>query len=123
LKKTLHITFELAIIFAVCLLGEFIAEILPFSFSASVLSMIILLLLLVVKLLKYENIKSSADFLTSNMAVLFIPYGIKVLQYIDVIRENLLLFMLIVLLTTPLVYGVTALTAGLIIKLQKGENE
>ena len=123
MKKTLHITFELAIIFAVCLLGEFIAEILPFSFSASVLSMIILLLLLVVKLLKYENIKSSADFLTSNMAVLFIPYGIKVLQYIDVIRENLLLFMLIVLLTTPLVYGVTALTAGLIIKLQKGENE
>lgn len=123
MKKTLHITFELAIIFAVCLLGEFIAEILPFSFSASVLSMIILLLLLVVKLLKYENIKSSADFLTSNMAVLFIPYGIKVLEYIDVIRENLLLFMLIVLLTTPLVYGVTALTAGLIIKLQKGENE
>lgn len=123
MKKTLHITFELAIIFAVCLLGEFIAEILPFSFSASVLSMIILLLLLVVKLLKYEDIKSSADFLTSNMAVLFIPYGIKVLQYIDVIRENLLLFMLIVLLTTPLVYGVTALTAGLIIKLQKGENE
>lgn len=123
MKKTLHITAELAIIFAVCLLGEFIAEILPFSFSASVLSMIILLLLLIVRALRYENIKSSADFLTSNMAVLFIPYGIKVLEYIDVIRENLLLFMLIVLLTTPLVYGVTALTAGLIIKLQKGENE
>lgn len=123
MKKTLHITFELAIIFAVCLLGEFIAEILPFSFSASVLSMIILLLLLIVRALRYENIKSSADFLTSNMAVLFIPYGIKVLEYIDVIRENLLLFMLIVLLTTPLVYGVTAFTAGLIIKLQKGENE
>ena len=123
MKKTLHITVELAIIFAVCLLGDFIVSLLPFEFSASVLSMIILLVLLVVKALKYESIKSTADFLTSNMAVLFIPYGVKILQYLDVIRENLLLFMLIVLVTTPVVYGVTALTAQLVIKLQKGENE
>ena len=123
MKKTLHITIELAIIFAVCLLGDFIVSLLPFEFSASVLSMIILLVLLVVKALKYERIKSTADFLTSNMAVLFIPYGVKILQYLDVIRENLLLFMLIVLVTTPVVYGVTALTAQLVIKLQKGEND
>ena len=114
---------ELAIIFAVCLLGDFIVSLLPFEFSASVLSMIILLVLLAVKALKFENIKSTADFLTSNMAVLFIPYGVKILQYIDVIKENLVLFMLIVLVTTPVVYGVTALTAQLVIKLQKGENE
>lgn len=120
MKKTLHITVELAIIFAVCLLGDFIVSLLPFEFSASVLSMIILLVLLVVKALKYESIKSTADFLTSNMAVLFIPYGVKILQYLDIIRENLILFMLIVLVTTPVVYGVTALTAQLVIKLQKG---
>ncbi|MBQ3136649.1 MAG: CidA/LrgA family protein [Clostridia bacterium] len=123
MKKTLHITAELAVIFGVCLLGEFIAELLPFDFSASVLSMIILLLLLIVKAIKFENIKATANFLTSNMAVLFIPYGVKVLQYIDIIKENLVLFLLIVLVTTPVVYGVTALTAALIIKLQKGESE
>ncbi len=123
LKKTLHITVELAIIFAVCLLGDFIVSLLPFDFSASVLSMIILLVLLTVRALKFENIKSTANFLTSNMAVLFIPYGVKILQYLDVIKENLILFMLIVLVTTPVVYGVTALTAQLIIKLQKGDND
>ena len=123
MKKTLHITVELAIIFSVCLLGDFIVGLLPFEFSASVLSMIILLVLLVVKALKYDHIKSTANFLTSNMAVLFIPYGVKILQYIDVIKDNLLLFMLIVLLTTPVVYAVTALTAGIIIKLQKGDND
>ena len=47
----------------------------------------------------------------------------KVNTDIDVIKENLVLFMLIVLVTTPVVYGVTALTAQLVIKLQKGENE
>ena len=123
MKKSLHITAELAVIFGVCLLGELIAEWLPFDFSASVLSMIILLLLLIVKALKFENIRSTADFLTSNMAVLFVPYGVKVLQYLDIIKENLVLFLLIVLVTTPVVYGVTALTASLIIKLHKGEKE
>ncbi|MBR6568582.1 MAG: CidA/LrgA family protein [Clostridia bacterium] len=123
MKKSLHITAELAVIFGVCLLGELIAEWLPFDFSASVLSMIILLLLLIVKALKFESIKATANFLTSNMAVLFVPYGVKVLQYLDIIKENLVLFLLIVLVTTPVVYGVTALTASLIIKLQKGEKE
>lgn len=122
MKKSLHITVELAIIIAVCLLGDLIVSLLPFNFSASVLSMIILLILLLVKALKFDNIKSSANFLTSNMAVLFIPYGVKILQYLDIIKENLLLFILIVLITTPIVYGVTALTAQLIIKLQKGED-
>ena len=72
MKKSIHITLELAIIFAVCFLGDFIVSLLPFNFSASVLSMIILLVLLIVKAIKFENIKSSATFLTSNMAVLFI---------------------------------------------------
>lgn len=123
MKKTLHITAELTVIFAVCLLGDFIVSLLPFDFSASVLSMIILLVLLTVKALKFDNIKATANFLTSNMAVLFIPYGVKILQYLDVIKDNLLLFMLIVLVTTPIVYGATAMTAQLIIKLQKGEKE
>lgn len=123
MKKALHITAELAIIFAVCLLGELIEDLLPFSFSSSVLSMLILLVLLMVKAVKYESIRSASDFLTSNMSFLFIPYGVKLLQYIDIIKENLVLFMLIVLVTTPVVYGATALTAGLIIKLQKGDDE
>lgn len=123
MKKGLHITAELAIIFAVCFLGDFIVSILPFNFSASVLSMIILLILLIIKVIKFENINVSASFLTSNMAVLFIPYGVKILQYIDVIKNNLLLFIIIVCITTPIVYGVTAAVAQLVIKLQKGDDE
>lgn len=123
MKKSIHITFELAIIFAICFLGDFFVSILPFNFSASVLSMVILLLLLIIKAIKFENIKSSASFLTSNMAVLFIPYGVKILQYLDVIKNNLLLFIIIVCITTPIVYGVTATVAQLVIKLQKGDSE
>lgn len=123
MKKSIHITLELAIILAVCYVGDILANLLPFSFSASVLSMLILLLILIIKAVKFDSIKKSATFLTSNMAVLFIPYGVKFLKYLDVIKENILLFLIIILLTTPLVYGVTALTAQLVIKLQKGDEE
>lgn len=123
MKKSIHITLELAIILAVCYVGDILANLLPFSFSASVLSMLILLLMLIIKAVKFDSIKKSATFLTSNMAVLFIPYGVKILKYLDVIKENILLFLIIILLTTPLVYGVTALTAQLVIKLQKGDED
>ena len=123
MNKALHITLQLAIILAVCFVGDVLCALLPFQFSASVLSMIILLILLVLKVIKFGSIESSATFFTSNMAVLFIPYGVKLLQYLDVISENLLLFILIVLFTTPVVYGVTAFTAQLVMKLQKGEEQ
>lgn len=122
MNKSVHITLELAIILAICFMGDLLAKLLPFKFSASVLSMIILLILLIAKAIKLDNINASASFLTSNMAVLFIPYGVKLLQYLDVIRENMLLFLLIVLVTTPVVYGVTAFTAQFVIKLQ-GEGD
>ena len=122
MSKSLHITLELAFILAICFLGDVLVNILPFKFSASVLSMIILLILLIFKIIKFDCIKNSASFFTSNMAVLFIPYGVKLLQYLDVIKENLLLFLLIVLVTTPIVYGVTAFTAQFIINLQNKEE-
>ena len=123
MNKSLHITLELAIILAICFLGDVLVALLPFNFSASVLSMIILLILLVAKAIKFDHIKNSASFFTSNMAVLFIPYGVKLLQYLDVIKENLLLFLIIVLVTTPIVYGVTAFTAQFVMKFQKEDDE
>ena len=123
MNKSVHITLELAVILAVCFLGDVLVTLLPFNFSASVLSMIILLILLVTKAIKFDYIKNSASFFTSNMAVLFIPYGVKLLQYLDIIKENLLLFLIIVLVTTPVVYGVTAFTAQLVMKLVKEGDE
>ena len=123
MNKSLHITLQLAIILAVCFVGDIICGLLPFKFSASVLSMLILLLLLAFKVIKFERIESSANFFTANMAVLFIPYGVKLLQYLDVIKANLLLFVIIVLFTTPVVYGVTAFTAQMVMKLQEGGKE
>lgn len=118
MNKAMHISFQLALLLAVCLAGEFIAPLLPFKFSASVLSMLILLLLLAVKAVKYENIKPTSDFLLGNMALLFVPLGVSLLEYTHIISANLVLFAVVVLLTTPLVYAAAALTAQAVISWQ-----
>lgn len=118
MNKAVHISLELALLLAICFAGDFVAALLPFKFSASVLSMLILLLLLCTKVVKFEYIKHSSDFLLGNMALLFVPFGVSLLEYLDVISSNLVLFLVIVLFTTPVVYGVTALTAQAVINFQ-----
>lgn len=123
MNKAMHISFQLALLLAVCLAGEFITSLLPFKFSASVLSMLILLLLLAVKAVKYESIKDISDFLLGNMALLFVPLGVSLLEYLDIISSNLVLFLLVVLVTTPVVYGAAALTAQAVINFQDKKGE
>ncbi len=123
MNKALHISLELALLLAVCLAGEFITSLLPFKFSASVLSMLILLALLCTKAIKYHQIKNSSDFLLGNMALLFVPLGVSLLEYLDIISQNLLLFVIIVLFTTPVVYAAAALTAQAVINYQDKKGE
>lgn len=118
MNKAMHISFQLALLLAVCLAGELIVPLLPFKFSASVLSMLILLLLLAVKAVKYENIKPTSDFLLGNMALMFVPLGVSLLEYTHIISANLVLFAVVVLFTTPVVYAAAALTAQAVINWQ-----
>ena len=59
---------QLTILFAICLVGQLLAEWLPFPFPGSVISMIILLLLLLFKVLKPKHIAETSEFLLKNMA-------------------------------------------------------
>ena len=104
----LHILTELSLIFALCLAGEGIAALLPVAFPASVISMVLLFLLLAAKLLRPHHIKEKSNFLITNMACFFVPAGVGILRYADVLWANLLPLLAICFITTPLVYGVTA---------------
>ncbi len=123
MKKPLYISLEFAIVVAICFAGDFIVSILPFKFSSSVLSMLILLILLMIKALKYEQIENISSFMLGNMAILFVPLGVSLLSYIDVIKSIFGVFVAVILLTTPIVYAATALTAQIIINTQNKKEE
>ena len=96
---------QIGIVLAVCLVGEGIAALLPIPFPASVISMVLLFLLLAAKLLRPHHIKEKSNFLITNMACFFVPAGVGILRYADV-----------------LVYGVTAWAVQLTMRaIQKKE--
>lgn len=99
---------ELAIIFGICLVSEGIATLLPISFPASVISMLFLFALLMSGLIKQRHIDRVCRFFVGNMAFFFIAPCVGLIEHVDTLLAALFPFLIICLLTTPLVYFVTA---------------
>ena len=99
---------QIAIVFTICWISQIVEAILPFPFPASVIGMVLLLLLLLVRVLKVDHIREKSDFLLSNMAFFFIPAGVSIINYFDILASNLLPLLVICLVSTVLTFAVTA---------------
>ena len=64
----MKIVTQVGIIFSICWISQIIEKLLPFSFPASVIGMILLFILLCVHILKVDHIREKSDFLLENMA-------------------------------------------------------
>lgn len=113
----MNLIFELGILFLICMVGEGIAVLLPITIPASVISLILLLILLLSGVLKERQIRQSAAFLTENMGILFIPAAVGTLEYLDVLKAQAIPFLLITVVSTPIVYFITAWSVQLLMKL------
>ena len=97
---------------------------LPFSFPASVLGMLVLLALLLTGLVKPRQIQQGADLLLANMMFLFLPAGVSIMEYFPLIRDRIPVLILIALATLFLTLAVTAFTVrGVAALLARGRGE
>ena len=64
---------QFGIIFGIYWLSQCIEAILPFSFPASVIGLLVLLLLLLPGILKADSIREVAEFLTGNLTFFLLP--------------------------------------------------
>ena len=114
----MKIIYQIGIIFALCWVSEIIEAFLPFAFPASVIGMILLFILLAFRVLKVEHIREKSDFLLSNMAFFFIPAGVSIINYFDVLKGNVGKLLLICFLTTRITFATTAWTIRGVLRLQ-----
>ena len=114
---------ELGLIFGICLAGEGIAAVLPVDFPASVIGLLLLLALLFSGVIRTERIRRVSEFMLMNMAFFFIPSCVEFMEQVPLLRGVLLPFVGICLLTTPLVYLVTAWTVQLLSRLTGSRTE
>ena len=97
--------------------GEWIAVLLPFTLPASVISLILLLILLLSGGVKERTIQGTSHFLIDNMGLFFIPSVVGTLEYLDVLKLQFVPFLVVSLVSTPLVYAATAWSVRLLMKL------
>lgn len=117
---------QTSIIFFICWISVILEALLPFAFPASVIGMVLLLLFLLSGLLKVEHIREKSDFLLANMAFFFIPAGVNVMNYLDILRQNWLPLLAVCLLTTVITFAATAysvrFTMSLLSKRKEGQS-
>jgi holin-like protein len=113
---------QFALLLIIVLAANFSVSLLPFSFPGSVFGMLLLLLLLTLKVIKPTQIDVASGFLLDNMAFFFIPAGVGLISSLTVLKEYGILFLIITLITTFLVMGITAFIVDKLIKSEK-ENE
>ena len=109
---------QIGLVFGICLFGQIISVFLPIAVPGSVISMILLFLLLFFKVLEVDHIRQKADFLLKNMAFFFIPAGIGIIADFSSIKGSILPLLAVVVLTTILTFGATAVTVQGVIALQ-----
>lgn len=108
---------QIGVIFGLCWISEIIVSYLPFAFPSSVLALLLLFLLLLTGILKTEHIREKSDFLLTNMAFFFIPSGVRLINYFDVLKDNIIPVIIICIITTILTFAATAYSMKITIKL------
>ena len=96
---------QLAIIFGCLALGEFIICLTHIPLPSSIVGMLTLLLKL--KVIRLEWVRSISDFLVGNIGFFFVPPGVAIMLYFDIIKAQFLPIVVASVVSTVLVLAVT----------------
>ena len=112
-RFTLKLLTQIGIIFGICWISACIEQVLPFTLPASIIGMLLLLLLLLAGVVRTEHIREKSDYLLGNLPFFFIPAGVSILNYVDVLRENLAALIVICTVSLAATFAVTVWTVRL----------
>ena len=104
---------QIGIIFGICWISTCIERVLPFTLPASIIGMLLLLALLLARVVRTEHIREKSDYLLGNLPFFFIPASVSILNYVDVLRDNLLPLLVICTVSLAATFAVTAWTVRL----------
>ncbi len=110
----MNIIKQFGIILFMWLIGEVISKALSIPIPGSVIGMVLLFVCLCSGIMKVEMIEDLSVFILNNLAFFFVPMGVGLLAYLDILKANWLQILLIVILTTIIVLVVTGLTVQLL---------
>ncbi|CCL06679.1 TPA: CidA/LrgA family protein [Clostridioides difficile] len=109
---------QLVIILSIWVIGEYISSFIQgiILIPGSIVGMLLLFILLQFKVLDLSSIENVSGFFLDNMAIFFIPAGVSLIKSLDLIRENVLVLLLVICLSTLIVMYTTGIIVEKMIK-------
>lgn len=98
---------QCAILFGCLSLGELIVYLTGIKLPSSIIGMLLLTLFLQLGWIKLHWVQGLSDFLVSNLGFFFIPPGVALMLYFDLIAAQLVPIVVSVVVSTVLVFVVT----------------
>ena len=117
---------QFLIIAAVSFAGEILNAVVPLPVPASIYGIVILFVLLQCRIVKVSMVREASSFLIGIMPVLFIPAAVGLIESWGVISGSWIQYLVITLVTTVLVMGVSGAVTQFVIRRAKkrnGEND
>lgn len=111
---------QFLIILGFTFLGEVLAYVIPFPIPAAIYGLVLMLIALSSGLLKLSQVKEASGFLISIMPVLYVPACVRILEYWGMISKNLTAIITITVVSTFLVFAVSALVTKCFTKKKEG---
>ncbi len=110
---------QTGIIFLICWISVGLEELVPIPFPASVIGLVILLACLLTGILKVSHVQEKSDFLLSNMAFFFVPAGVGLMNYLDILKSSWLPILVVCVASTVITFAATAYSIRLTLYLMK----
>lgn len=111
---------QFTIILLISLVGEMLHAIFPLPIPGSIYGIVILFTLLVSGKLSLDQVKETGKFLVEIMPVMFVPAAVGLMDSWGVIRPSLVSYLLVIVISTILVMGVSGRVTQMIIRRKKG---
>lgn len=114
---------QIGIILGICWFSQFIEQLLPFAFPATVIGLVLSFFALLFRFLKVKDIQKVSSFLQGNMAIFFVPAGVNIINYMDILTENAIPLVVICVVSTVVTFAVTAYSIKLTLHLMNRRND
>lgn len=107
---------QCVIIFGCLALGELFVSLTGIKLPSSIIGMLLLTFFLKVGWIKLHWVKGFADLLSKNLALFFVPSGVAIMLYLDIIQNSILAILVSAFGSTIIILAVTGWVHQLIRK-------
>lgn len=114
--------YQFLIIIVFSFIGELLHYFIPLPIPASIYGIILLFAALQCRIIKVKDIQETSSFLIAVMPIMFIPAAVGLIDAWDAVRQSIVQYIIITVVSTFVVMGVSGKVTQYVIRKEKKEK-